>query len=136
MAWQTQYISFQCDGESLASAVSVNTDGTVGSAVETGRGSFDIDFTVSGYSGGTGFDSILIVVQSNSQAAATTWTEIGNVVIGDADGRGTSLTSLTNAIVGVTNQSDYQIRLYAYVNGSATAATVTAKIYPRSSRKI
>lgn len=133
--WQTQKPQYGVDNSTpLATAVAVTATGTVGSAVTVGRCSFDIDFTVSGYSGGVAFDQILLVVQANTLAAPNTWStqEIGNLCIGDATARGDALTSVTNAIVGCTNQNDNQVRIYAYVTGSAVGATVTAKLIPRA----
>lgn len=132
MAWQTQKVPFGNDGESLATAVSVTSDGVVGGAVTVGRGQYFVDFTVASYVGGTSFDNMLIIIQANSINADSTWYEVGNILLGDATGRGTALTSVTNAVVGILNQSDSEVRLYAYINGSAVSATVTAKIYPAS----
>jgi hypothetical protein len=134
MAWQTQKVPFPIDGTALASAVAVSSDAVVGSAVETGKGLFAIEFTVASYVAGTGFDTLVIIVQANTRAATTTWVEIGNLVLGDATGRGTELLAVTSAIVPVLNNADYQIRVYAYINGSTVSATVTATVYPFETR--
>jgi len=131
--WQTQQIPFGCSATALATAVVVTTTGIVGAAVAVGKCDFWIDFTVADYSGGPHhFDQILLVVQANTLAAPTSWTdhEIVNLCIGDATARGSALTSVTNALIGCKNEFDNQIRLYAYVTGSALSATVTANIKP------
>jgi len=130
MAWQTQKVPYGNDGTSLASAVAVTSDGTVGSAVEVGTGDFWADFTIASYSGGTGFDSVVVEVQANTSAATSTWSTIGAFIVGDATGIGVDRTSAANNVIGCRNEGNYQVRLYAYVNGSATTATVTCKIYP------
>ncbi|HUX59528.1 MAG TPA: hypothetical protein VMV77_21320 [Bacteroidales bacterium] len=132
--WQTQRVQFGCDGAALATAEVVTATGTVGDSLYVGRCDFDVDFTVSGYSGGDAFDQVLLVVQCNTLALPDTWTtqEVGNLCLGDATARGSALTSVTNAVVGCKNQGDNQVRLYAYLTGSAVTATVTAKLYPRA----
>ncbi len=134
-AWQTQYVQYQVGGSAFATAAAVTADGAVGSALTVGRCRFDINWTVTGYNGGVAFDSITFVVQANTLAAPSTWStqEIGNLVIGDATGRGDALTSLSGAVTSHLNQNDNQVRIYAYVNGSAVSATVTATLYPLSS---
>lgn len=133
--WQTQYVQYQVNGTTLATAQSVTATGTVGSTLTVGRCRFDINWTISGYTGGDAFDLIIFTVQANTTAAPNTWTtqEIGNLVLGDATGRGSALTSLTNAITSHVNQNDNQVRIYAYLTGSAVSATVTATLYPLSS---
>lgn len=130
MAWQTQQISFPVGGQSIAAAAAVTADAIVGSAVTVGKGLMNVVFTVSGFTGGTGFDLINLRIQANSRAATTTWADIGEVTLGDATAIGDARTSLTGAVVPVLNESDYQIRVFSYVQGSATAATVTADVYP------
>ena len=132
MAWQTQNVQWGNDGIALVTAEAQSGDGILGSAVEVGRGDFDVVFSSAALSDtGVGFDIGLIIVQANTLAATTTWAEIGNLCLGDATGRGTALTSVTNAIVPVKNCGDYQVRLYGYCQGSTTIMTVTAKIHPR-----
>lgn len=134
MAWQTQEANYQNDSTALASAVAVAADGVVGAAIDLGKGRYDVEFTVADYVGGGYADDLMLIVQANTAAATSTWAEIGNLCIGDADGRGVALTSVTGGIVPVINQADYQVRLYAYLNGSAVSATVTAKIRPVASK--
>ena len=136
MAWQTQKLNWGCDGTAMSAATAFTADGVVGSAINVGRGAFDIAITVASYLGGTVFDSVNVVIQANTLAATTTWTEIGNLVIGDAAGRGVALTSAAPAIVGVINQGDNQIRAYCYLNGSAASVTLTVKAYPRGTASI
>lgn len=134
MSWQTQTpIWSTVDGTvSLASSQSVTASGTIGSAVTVGRGGFWVEFTVSGYVGESAFDTINLEIEANSLAATTTWTKIGGICLGDATALGVALTSLTNAMVGCYNFSDNQIRLHAYVNGSAVECTVTCNLHPMS----
>ena len=137
MAWQTQYVQWGNDGTALATSASVTADGVVGSAVDLGRGRYDMQVTVTSMTTGDGFDSAVIIFQANKASATTTWTEIGNVVLGDATGRGAALTNLTNAIVPVKNEDDYQVRAYCYINGSTTALSgVTIKAYPLARKDI
>jgi hypothetical protein len=131
MAWQTQSIPWENDGTSLASSQAITADGVVGSAVEVGRGDYDIVFTVSGLSITSGQGLSLFAVQANTRGATTTWKEIGNIALGDTTARGANLQSVTNAVVPVKNEGDYQIRVYAYLQGTITTATVTATAYPR-----
>jgi hypothetical protein len=131
MAWQTQEISWENDGTSLAAADQITTDGILGSAVEVGRGDFDLAISASLDDTGVGFDVGLIIIQANTLAAKTTWTEIGNLCLGDATGRGTSLLTVTDAVIGCKNCGDYQIRAYGYMQGSTTIMTATVKAYPR-----
>ena len=135
--WQTQYIGWQADGEALATSVTLSADGVIGAAVTTGRGRFDINFSSAALTDtGVGFDIGLIIVQANTVASTSVWAEIGNLVLGDATGRGDALTTVTNAVISVINQDDNQIRLYGYVQGSTTIMTCSAKIYPASARTI
>ncbi len=135
-AWQTQVVQFGVDSTALATAQAVTANGVVGSALTVGRCRFDINWTITGYTGGDAFDLIIFVVQANTIAAPNTWStqEIGNLVIGDATGRGgEALTSLSNAVTSHLNQNDNQVRVYAYLAGSAVSATVTAILKPLSS---
>jgi hypothetical protein len=134
MAWQTQDIPWGNDGTAFASAETMTSDGVAGSTLELGRGDFDIVITSALTDTGVGFDIGLIIVQANTAAATTTWTEIGNLCLGDATGRGTALTTVTSAVVPVKNCGDYQVRLYCYMQGSTTIMTITAKAYPRRRR--
>ena len=130
MSWQTQQIPFPIGGQSIAAAAAVTTDAIVGSAVQVGRGLMAVVITASGYAGGSAFDLINLRIQANTNAAKTTWADIGEVTLGDATAIGDARTSLSGAVIPVMNESDYQIRVYSYTQGSATAATVTADVYP------
>ena len=137
MAWQTQRIQWGNDGVALASSAALSGDGAIGSAVAVGRGRFDINFSSASLTDtGVGFDIGLIIVQANKLSNTGVWYEIGNLVLGDATGRGTALTSVTNAVISVVNQLDYQVRLYGYCQGSTTIMTVSAKIYPAGRKAI
>jgi len=131
MSWQAkQQIPWPIGGQSLASGASVTGDAIVGSPVVVGKGLMAVVLTVTGYSGGSGFDLINLRIQANSRAAATTWYDIGEVTFGDATAIGEARTSADAIVIPVLNESDYQIRLFSYIQGSATAATVTADVYP------
>lgn len=132
MPWQNQQIPWRNDGIALATAQTLTADGVAGAAIFVGRGAFDIAFTASiTVEAGTDFDICLLIVQANTLAATTTWLEIGNLCLGDALGRGVALTTVTRAVIGVTNDGDNQIRLFAYLQGSVLTATITAIAYPR-----
>jgi len=135
MAWQTQSEIWGSDQSiSVCSSASATTSSTLGTASDVGRGVYVADLTVTSISTGTGFDVINLIFQANTSAATSTYVEIANVCMGDATGRGAALTSLSNAQVLMANDGDNDIRLYAYLLGSASAISgVTCYLRPLSS---
>ena len=122
---------------SVASAEAVSASGVVGSTVIAGNGAFNGVLTVSGYTGGSSFDAIRLVMEANTNDAQSTWSEmVGDIIIGDTLGRGSALTSVTGICWPMFNTGDYQVRLRAYLLGSAAAATITLDLYPKASRDL
>jgi hypothetical protein len=127
--WQTQVVPWHNGGTALQAAATITTD-TASTAVVIGNGRFDVVIDVDALTLGTGGDLIVFDIEANSLAATSTWYSIGNLVLGDATSRGQAMTATGEYKISVDNQSDYQIRVYAYLTGSASSLTYSAYAYP------
>ena len=127
--WQTQVVPWHNGGTALQAAATITTD-TASTAVVIGNGRFDVVIDVDALTLGTGGDLIVFDIEANSLAATSTWKSIGNLVLGDATARGQAMTATGDYKISVDNQSDYQIRLYVYLTGSASSLTYSAYAYP------
>jgi len=132
MAWQNtsaDQTPYKGMGAKALQASTTITTSTATTAVFVGKGRLDIEIDVTAFSKGTGFDTVNFLVQANTSSASTTWVEIGQLVIGDATGLGSAF-DVDNYVISVNNLQDNQIRIYAYVNGSAASVTYSANAYP------
>jgi hypothetical protein len=133
MAFSTKVHGWENDGTTLKSSGAVTSSGTAETAVNVGKADFDVEVVVSAATTGTGNDMFLIVVEENTLAATTTWTECGNLCLGDAGGTGRSAAITTGSFpVGVARSGDNQVRIKTYLVGSAASVTFSATAYPRT----
>jgi len=121
-------------GGKVLSASGQVTSSTEGAGVFVGRGLFMCELTVTSILLGSGFDTINFMIERNTMRATGQWTNIGQLVLGDATGIGVAL-GIDVYTFPIWNDGDNQVRVYTYVNGSASAVTWSAKLYPLRSKE-
>ncbi len=127
-------IPWNTTGAKVLSASGQVTASTEGAGVFVGRGLFMLELTVSTILLGSGFDTINFMVQRNTSRLPGQWTNIGQLCIGDATGIGVAL-GIDVYTFPIWNDGDSEVRIYTYVNGSASAVTWAAKLYPMRSKE-
>jgi len=127
-------VPWNTTGGTVLSASGQLTATTEGGGVFVGRGLFMAEFTITAILLGSGFDTINFMIQRNTKAAPGQWTNIDQLVLGDATGIGVAL-GIDVYTFPIWNDGDDQIRVYTYVNGSASAVTWSAKLYPLRSKE-
>jgi len=138
MAWQAiNDISrpWNVNGETVLQASTTITTSTNSTGVFVGRGLMAVKIDVTALELGDGFDSVCFYVEANSSAASTTWEQIGVIVAGDVTGIGVAQGVDTYQVI-VNNVQDNQVRIGAYVLGSAASVTYSASVTPIRSKDI
>jgi hypothetical protein len=138
MAWQANNDitrSWNVMGQTTLVESKTITTSTTETAVFVGKGLMAVQINVSALTLGTGFDTVNFLIQRNTVAAPTTWVEIGQRVFGDATGLGVAM-GADNVMDIVNNDGDNQIRINAYVSGSATSVTYSATVAPVRTKDI
>lgn len=138
MAWQRandETIPWRDVDGTVLQASTTNTSTTQSTAVELGKGSFIVEFKVTAVHQESGFDSVILWVESNTKADTTTYVQIGAMPIGDATGIGVAQTTGTFG-VPVDNYNDNGVRINCAMQGSTDSITYSAKAYPRRGMNI
>jgi hypothetical protein len=121
-------------GATVLKAAGLVAADTNHSAVLVGHGPFAIRAAWTANEIASNDELYIVVVEANTLAATTTWTQIGvllvtgatEVIGGVADGAATGAVKQ-----GFINPYDYQIRLATYVNGAlASGFNYSADLFP------
>jgi hypothetical protein len=119
--------------KALVASKQISTS-TAEAGVFVGKGLMMIKLSVTALTLGSGYDVVNFLIQRNTAAATSTWEEIGQVCVGDVAGLGVAQGADVYTFV-VNNTGDYQIRVNAYLAGSAVNVTYSAQAYPLRSKE-
>lgn len=133
MSWQAQNPKWAIGGTSLIDASVTPVASTAnGTSYTVGKGMFLVKVVVTSIEIASNTEKFGIIIQANTVAASSTWTEIGMLFLGPAEVNATGVDDVADTYwFAVYNQGDYQMRVRTVVGGDVGEGIYyTCDIYP------
>ena len=131
MAWQAYNKEFGTLGAIALKASGAVTTSAAAAAVVVGSGTYQVKVVVSALDVVNNDEQYLIVIEGNTLAAASTYTEVGNLVLGALEVTGRAADGVVGTyMVPITYTGGDKIRIHTYVIGTTPSITFSADVLP------